>query len=83
MNIEPRRHPLERSAGGMPHRGGCVSSGGKTKCGSHRLLPKSSRSIIKGKFLIIMTFQSHQICLKKREADASVYFRGAECEISV
>ena len=31
MNIEPRRHPLERSAGGMPHRGGCVSSGGKTK----------------------------------------------------
>ena len=35
MNIEPRRHPLERSAGGMPHRGGCVSSGGKTK--SHPL----------------------------------------------
>ena len=31
MNIEPRRHPLERSAGGMPHRGSCVSSGGKTK----------------------------------------------------
>ena len=27
MNIEPRRHPPERSAGGMPRRGGCEAAG--------------------------------------------------------